>query len=1502
MPYYPPPPFPPNIQVGDEVLVPNQWRYRGGRLEYTPARVMQVDARRAGRAPQQAPTIIAVQFHNDPPGQDPHIVRADEFDDGDPVLPMTAENLLKNCIDSDIDDLTGGAGLLDFQNLSQETAIAWLKVAVEGRSWDLMEVMIAETAMDLPFDALGNELLRLAFMPRTIPKVDTWSCWREGDDEASSEQTEPDPVYWASDLNDILTWICERCRVHFDSFFHNCFSLIAVGEENDKDDGVTLEHVAAMRGDTKLLVWLLEHQPAKVRVQDYDMYPFRRDRRGRTALHYAARHGQVNVVQLYRQGCAHEARGGVQLYFRSRDDFYARDEGGRTALDLAAEIEDETQRHALIAELKFLEKQIHQVVLDRIVQPSLRQKHWRKNGDSEEEVDYEFLERIVSEFQLDLGFSETDEGATFQSLFHAAEEGNLTMLRWLLEKMKVGNVFTSKDPKNHSLSLLHVAARRHTRTRYGIKVATEQSTDRNGRLRYEESEDKERFFSSWSGFDDLEEHISNFTKNEKRDVDYSWVDSLKGACGETGPERVAVVRWLIQMGCVSPGIDFIVNECDYETAIVLLQYRFDVDAVLNDWLRDRAPQAMALVGEFTFPDGNCNGESPVRAAFLCVNRFKQDPQNRCELSRLKLLKWVSSQYSVDLSSVRDSAGCTVLSVAVQNDFCLIATWLSSKFRRLVYTPSPQGKLPLHQALEIVGNNLQMCLAMLASTSELRLFQCRWTNDERVLLLADQHGKTVCEYALACCHKQIRRDAMEYQHVQKYKTLLKMVVNANTSFSEILEFCQEPEFGSYLYSHRHESTSLLHAVIGAGRLDVLSWLDRAFYRNVLPRELVKRKRRDCYSYSQLPVMCQSSAKVRVGDFLEIECCFREKDDRVYLQNGSCILTTALDGKWVLTGWIPNSDYPFDMIVYDLCGQITDTPGGKPFEFTITSSGFVKMGCHSDTWISTSAIAGSVYKLEFQRAKDMLYVETDRAIMMTKISNLETEDVPRRWRVAGVVDSTDTSLKMSYCMARWHPSSHGLGNSFDEWIPKDSPRISRTGFLRSEYKRIMFKFSADKIEPPSITGRELAMRCDRSNVVEWIDTANAIAGIQKDLRKLDAEFLHSFLSEAPGSHLEQMIAHGRSTFVESNFPTGIGESLEGSLYFLDRCWAAQPIPSGYRECHHEVPHAGLLVIAVHLNRVDRVRWILDTKQIPSASGQLRIAAARAAHMDNLTMVKEMLARGVQPIEDFGQFDHDFFLHGDNPNLLDIAVQSLSGEVACFLLDSALMPDDQLSNSLVLQCVQQHYVEESNTEHGTNQKSKSRADILERLFSRGLRPTNFAEESKSTMEEFLQTVEHMVIDPQAKQDVPIDAQTLRILWKYGGDIVSAADQYKSFRSGGDGIKRFAPQWLSNFVANIRSGDELMQRLLGKNMFSPKRTEQLLDGRDVSSLRSRCGRGLFECACIEGNSGLVEWLVTEKGADACSVNLDGLRIRDICDQLGHGHIVELLDRVGSENASKVV
>jgi len=97
---------------------------------------------------------------------------------------------------------------------------------------------------------------------------------------------------------------------------------------------------------------------------------------------------------------------------------------------------------------------------------------------------------------------------------------------------------------------------------------------------------------------------------------------------------------------------------------------------------------------------------------------------------------------------------------------LIATWLSANFRARVYTRASNGKLPVHIALEH-GTSKHMCDVMIRLTSE-RFSEC--ADDQRLLVLADQEGRTVRDYALACRYSNSIRSLLDLSHVRDYAYL------------------------------------------------------------------------------------------------------------------------------------------------------------------------------------------------------------------------------------------------------------------------------------------------------------------------------------------------------------------------------------------------------------------------------------------------------------------------------------------------------------------------------------------------------------------------------------------------------------------------------------------------------------------------------------------------------------------------------------------------------------
>jgi len=1444
------------FEVGDEILIPQAWTEQG-RIIFAIARVRNVGTNRTTQQP-----AIRVEFHSNPGQLQAH--DSNEFGD---MLRASTENLLAQVIDPD-DVLPN---FLDFAGASEETLIRWIKLAIDGRSLEPLSIISEQPLFaNLPMHSLGQELFRLALMPSKIQTVS-----KPLRRDFSLEE-------WSSDLNDILTWIRETCAVHMDSF-----------RFDQEVEGMNLEHVAALRGDIKLLVWLVEYDRLTVRKRG-SMRLFC-DNHGRTPLHHAVEHGQISIVDMYRVGASVNP-GRLDFrnyYFRSIEDFDAIDDHGQTAMNLVEKV-DAIAQGLMIQVLKQLQKQIHQAFLDGIVRPNYLETNFARN---EIEVpDFDYLERIVAEFNLRLGGPEEDEGTSIESLYHAAEKGNLTMLRWLVEKMKVGSYTSKFSVQNRLLSLLHIAARRQLEIRDSVR-SDSRSVEGDEESKRAIEVEKQKFFSecNMNSIADLEKSVSKFSKsNYSGRTPYSWVEGLVEACGESGPKRADVVRWLIQKGSIVPACDFIVNECDYETAFALLEYRLDVNGIIAGCFCDSAPQAMDLVKIFLYTEGCGGAATPDEAALLCVQRYKQDPQNRYELSRLKLLQRIVDRYTLDPVPLVNSEGKTILQIAIENDFRLIAFWLSVHYRQLLYMWSSNGKLPVHSALENDNVSENMCVVMLASTSEKRsqYFPAFWS-DERLFVIADEQGKTVRDYALACRHKSISSSALEPQLDRLFSSLLKMIGEANNSISHIVGFSQENKLNGHL-KDADNSFSLLHMAIISGRLDVLCWLDRVVFGQDLARELGNADKNMHDIIFMVPIFCCLQVVPTVGVLIEVACSFRV-EDKVVLDGGMEIPTSTLDGIWEVKGWLPINDVPGNMVVYDFCGR-SEIPGLSKCAFEIKSSGLVQMKC-DDCWISTSTIDSNISKIDFRRSGGR-YVETERILTMTKIAELGADNIPETWRLAEIIDVSDTKLQISYQKASWHSSRFTLGNSFDEWIPKDSSRINRSGILKlNYYERFEFRPCPAESKISKISGREFALRCGQSEIIDWIDSADALTGVEKNFRELDVELLRKFLSDVPESELERLIADGRKLLDETSLPVGVIASLESTLYVLGRCWAEQPVPDGLYVCSKlgktgRLPSFGLFGMAVDQGRIDRVRWILHTNRLALDSPHLRKAAIIAAQNDNLEIVQELLSLGVEATEDFTQFTGGDDDDEQEINLLDIAIRRLSGKVACFLLDSSLIPDEHLSNSLI-HCVGSIYFEDEKAV----EKAEHRVAILSRLCARGIRPTTSSEDTESTMHILIQSLDLLGRTNSTRQ-ASIDSRTLHILCEHGGDIVSEFDRYRSYSSLTDHL----PSWLTEYIDNVRADEELIRALLCYEEFSSTRADELVGDalRDVLTVRDRSGRSLLQVAAVAGKIEVVKWLASDKGADVTALNLDRLTIRDVCQQLGHTDIVAFLDSLTMESAGE--
>lgn len=129
----------------------------------------------------------------------------------------------------------------------------------------------------------------------------------------------------------------------------------------------------------------------------------------------------------------------------------------------------------------------------------------------------------------------------------------------------------------------------------------------------------------------------------------------------------------------------------------------------------------------------------------------------------------------------------------------------------------------------------------------------------------------------------------------------------------------------------------------------------------------------------------------------------------------------------------------------------------------------------------------------------------------------------------------------------------------------------------------------------------------------------------------------------------------------------------LYVLDHCWIQQPEPNPYfhlldkEERNHDLRGLGLFGIAAALDQRDRIDWVLDTGRLSLDSPHLQTATVKAAQEDSLDVFRELISREVDVS---AEFTVDGFRiareeeAGEQRTLIDIAVENLSGKVACFL----------------------------------------------------------------------------------------------------------------------------------------------------------------------------------------------------------------------------------------------
>ena len=1424
----------PRFHVDDQMLAPYNNTNNCGRWFYGAARVLDVEID-DNHVEQLTYEFLAW------PGVE-LTCRADE------VFPWTKENLLR-----EINDGIADGGVTEFVQATPppplETVIHWLKLAAEHRN-SLYFTCISQHFPDLPYSLLGHELLRLVWMPRHVPPVEPfWEC--EGNQN---------PHTWATDMEELVLAICRVCGIRA-----NPEAVLPPTER-------TLEHVAASRGDTKLLLWVIAYRLRETRdrrgrdadeelAYEQNYSPFKRNDHGRTPLHLAVLFRQETIIDSYEAAeAATYGESSVSIL-----DFNANDEDGQSALDLASAIEDAGLRDAMLDALHRLQRQIYQGILDRTISSSSSDTTVTVGNAS-----LAHLEPMIVKYNLNVG--RHNENRNFENAIYAvAEKGDLVKLRWLVENVKAIDLHCCVTSNNHRVSLLHAAARRSNVLRYLMERRLQSEIDQFDR-------EKSRFLLYWNGAEDVTAYTTKCCEQEF--VSSMYPRRILDACGETelAPHRIALAEWLVGKGLTLPDCHFLVHECDYAPAAYLLQYRFDIDSIISRCFSDQAPQAMLLVKEYLHGNDDARAINPRSVAFMCCERASNDPHKQTELSKLKFLQLMIQRYDVDPCTLVDANGRTHLQVALQSDYCLITLWLSANYRALVYIRARNGRLPIHIALADEGASDNICVIMCRFTGEAD----NTFDDRRLFALSDGEGKTVMDYMMASNSSRMRCCTHGKLWRQIQIELIDMIMEESTTAADFVQFARDRNL------ERLEGNScdpwiewfpFLHTAIGFGRLGFLCWLD-VFFSNSKRPSLAKnlsRARGEFGSQIMLPIICHPDVEPMAGDLLEVQCNFRTITDHdvLILDNGQNFSPATLDGTWKVENWMPVDDIPAMMVVCDLSGTC-DVAGMEETKFIPYEDGTIQVlfnnGSSGERWFtSTAAITPDIMRIELTRYENRytshltgtVHPQISRKLVMTKIKNLDTSDIHVKWRLATVLQTTAVDLEVEYRRGTVCTPCCNDDLYFPrrEWISRESLRINRSGILKLNYD--CGRWDPEKYQ--DFSGKAFAERCGHDNIMSWIAKAETISLMKRILYDKENGFIESFFSGASNDELESKIYNARQILEDSCLPRDTAEALEASLYVLDRCWSEQP------DSIVLINHAGQIrdykpaTRAASMGLLDRVSWILDTNRINANSPHIRRALMKAAQSDNLDVVEKLLSLGVAV----------------EISLLEISLESLSGNVACFLLQNNLVPQTNLTGLLLAKCVKRHAVFHPDVADKVREKTVFRVKLLKMLGDRGCFPINPTEGlNHSTMEEFLSTLECYSSDED--HCVPLGPDALDVLCAYGGDIVSAMES-QSFC--GD-----LPPWIFVYIDKIKSDEKVISELLSN---APESADQILTepGRDLTTLLDRCGRSLLQLAATTGKLNWVEWLINNSD-DFRLFDCRGVSLRHLCQQLGHTDIALLLDK----------
>jgi hypothetical protein len=137
-------------------------------------------------------------------------------------------------------------------------------------------------------------------------------------------------------------------------------------------------------------------------------------------------------------------------------------------------------------------------------------------------------------------------------------------------------------------------------------------------------------------------------------------------------------------------------------------------------------------------------------------------------------------------------------------------------------------------------------------------------------------------------------------------------------------------------------------------------------------------------------------------------------------------------------------------------------------------------------------------------------------------------------------------------------HKFDESFQEWIPRSSDRINRSGRLKLFFDHASHIFDEEIRKQFCMSYRSLAVRCGHDDIVQWIDVALAPVKTGRALEECNRTFIDSLLEDGSIDKLQLLLEEAKAIVIStanSALESKLLQRLDHELHVLDKHWQTQ-----------------------------------------------------------------------------------------------------------------------------------------------------------------------------------------------------------------------------------------------------------------------------------------------------------------------------------------------------------